>query len=154
MRKTLSVAIITKNEGANLGRTLASVNGADEVVVVDSGSADDTEPIARQAGAKFVSEEWKGYASQKNSAIARCTSDWILSLDADEEISPDLALEIRAILERDAAPSVFLLPRRNHFLGRWIKHGGFYPDPKLRLFPRGTCLFDERAVHETMRQVR
>lgn len=154
MRKTLSVAIITKNEGANLERTLASVSWADEIVVVDSGSTDDTEPIARRAGAKFFIEEWKGFAGQKNSAIAKCTFDWILSLDADEEISPELAAEIRAILEQDTAPFVFLLPRRNHFLGRWIKHGGYYPDPKLRLFPRGSCLFDKRAVHETMRQVR
>ena len=153
MRKTLSVAMITKNEGANLDRTLASVRWADEIVVVDSGSTDDTEPIARKAGAKFFIEDWKGFASQKNSAIAKCTSDWILSLDADEEISPELAAEIRAILDGEAAPSVLLLPRRNHFLGRWIKHGGYYPDLKLRLFPRGTCVFDERSVHETMRPV-
>ena len=152
MSKTLSVAIITKNEGANLGRTLASVIWADEIVVVDSGSTDDTEPIARKAGAKFFVEEWKGFARQKNSAIAKCTADWILSLDADEEISPELAAEIRSILEGDTEQAVFLLPRRNHFLGRWIKHGGYYPDRKLRLFPRGSCLFVESVVHETMRQ--
>lgn len=154
MRKTLSVAIITKNEGANLERTVASVSWADEIVVVDSGSTDDTEAIARKAGAKFFAEEWKGFASQKNSAIAKCTSDWILSLDADEEVSPELATQIRRILESDTAGNICLLNRRNHFLGRWIKHGGYYPDPKLRLFPRGSCLFDERAVHETMRPVR
>ena len=153
MSKTLSVAIITKNEGANLERTLASISWAAEIVVVDSGSTDDTEPIARKAGAKFFLEEWKGFAHQKNAAIAKCNSDWILSLDADEEISPELAAEIRSILERDTERAVFLLTRRNHFLGRWIKHGGYYPDRKLRLFPRGSCLFDESVVHETMRQV-
>ena len=154
MRKTLSVSMITNNEGANLPRTLASVSWADEIVIVDSGSTDDTESIARKAGAKFFFEEWKGFASQKNSSIAKCTSDWILSLDADEAISPELAKSIQEILERDTTGSVFLLRRRNHFLGRWIKHGGYYPDPKLRLFPRGSCMFDERAVHETMRPVR
>src|SRR5450631_2486522 len=118
MRKTLSVAMITKNEGDNLERTLASVHWADEIVVVDSGSTDNTETIARNAGAKFLAEGWKGFASQKNSAIARCTSDWILSLDADEAVSPELATEIQAILEGETAGKVFLLPRRNHFLGR------------------------------------
>src|SRR5664279_556277 len=101
MRKTLSVSLITKNEGANLERTLASVGWADEIVVVDSGSMDHTESIARKAGAKFFFEEWKGFAGQKNSSIAKCTSDWILSLDADEAISPELARSIQDILEID-----------------------------------------------------
>jgi glycosyltransferase involved in cell wall biosynthesis len=154
MRKTLSVAMITKNEEANLERTLASVSWANEIVIVDSGSTDDTETVARKAGARFFIEQWKGFAGQKNSSIAKCSSDWILSLDADEAISPELAKQIQEILEEETEGKIFFLPRRNHFLGRWIKHGGYYPDPKLRLFPRGTCLFDERAVHETMRQVR
>src|SRR5664279_1583197 len=99
MRKTLSVAMITKNEGASLGRSLGSVSWADEIVVVDSGSTDDTEPIARGVGTKFFVEKWKGFAAQKNSSIAKCSSDWILSLDADEEISPELVTEILSILE-------------------------------------------------------
>jgi glycosyltransferase involved in cell wall biosynthesis len=154
MRKTLSVSMITKNEEANLERTLASASWADEIVIVDSGSTDNTESIARKTGAKFFFEEWKGFARQKNSSIDKCTSDWVLSLDADESISPELATSIQKVLERDTTENIFLLHRRNHFLGRWIKHGGYYPDPKLRLFPRGSCTFDERAVHETMRTVR
>jgi glycosyltransferase involved in cell wall biosynthesis len=151
MTLTLSVAIITKNEEANLPRTLASVRWADEVVIVDDGSTDRTPEIAREFGAKFFSEEWKGFGAQKNSAIAKCTSDWVLSLDADEEVSPELANEIRALLASQAQCDAFFLPRRNFFLGRWMRHGGYYPDPKLRLFRRGTAQFEERAVHETIR---
>src|SRR5436309_1919293 len=93
---TLSVAIITKNEEANIRRTLESVRWADEIVVVDSGSTDRTCEIAREMGAKVFVEEWKGFAAQKNSAIEKCTGDWILSLDADEEVSEEIAQEIRS----------------------------------------------------------
>lgn len=151
MPLTLSVAIITKNEEANLARTLASVRWVDEIVIVDNGSADRTPEIAREFGAKFFSEDWKGFGAQKNSAIARCTSDWILSLDADEEVSPELGGEIRALLDGQPQHEAYFLPRRNFFLGRWIRHGGYYPDPKLRLFRRGTAHFEEREVHETIR---
>jgi len=151
MPLTLSVAMITKNEEANLRRTLASIRWADEIVIVDSGSADSTAVIARDGGARFFSEEWKGFGAQKNSAIAKCTSDWVLSLDADEEVSGALAQEIRALLAGQPQYDAYFLPRRNFFLGRWIRHGGYYPDPKLRLFRRGTAQFEERAVHETIR---
>ncbi len=153
MTLTLSVAIITKNEEANLPRTLASVRWADEIVIVDSGSSDRTPEIAREFGAKFFSEDWQGFGAQKNSAIAKCTSDWVLSLDADEEVSPELANEIRTLLAGQPQFDAFLLPRRNFFLGRWMRHGGYYPDPKLRLFRRGIAQFEERAVHETIRPV-
>jgi glycosyltransferase involved in cell wall biosynthesis len=159
----LSVAIITCNEEHKLPRTLASLAGvADEIVVVDSGSTDATLEIARAAGAKVFSEAWKGYAAQKNSAIAKCAGDWILSLDADEALSPKLA----ALLARGrewrfpsqsssrAHPGPvngFWISRKNFFLGRWIRHGGFYPDRKLRLFRRGTGQFEERLVHEVIR---
>jgi len=165
----LSVAIITCNEERNLPRTLASLAGvANEIVVVDSGSTDATLEVASAAGARTYSEPWKGYAAQKNSAIAKCTGDWILSLDADEALSPELA----SLLSRDrqglgsgrewslarqhpsgTQPPVngFWIPRRNYFLGRWIRRGGFYPDRKLRLFRRGMGQFEERPVHETMR---
>ncbi|MGB7355095.1 MAG: glycosyltransferase family 2 protein, partial [Acidobacteriaceae bacterium] len=98
MPLTLSVAIITKNEEANLARTLESVRWADEIVIVDCGSTDKTQEIARFFGAKFFVEEWKGFGAQKNSAIAKCSSDWILALDADEEVSAELAQEIRGLL--------------------------------------------------------
>src|ERR1700744_356716 len=138
MPLTLSVAIITKNEEANLARTLASVRWADEIVIVDSGSADRTEEIARSFEARFFVEPWKGFGVQKNSAIAKCTGDWVLSLDADEEVSPELAEDIRRQCidpedRRSLQHSGFEIARRNLFLQRWIRHGGFYPDRKLRL---------------------
>ncbi|HVJ07704.1 MAG TPA: glycosyltransferase family 2 protein [Acidisarcina sp.] len=150
MRKTISVAIITKNEEANLARTLESVRWADERIVVDSGSTDHTVEIARDHGAKVFLEEWKGFAGQKNSAIAKCTGELVLSLDADEEVSAELATEIQAMLSGDAPGRAYSVPRRNHFLGRWIRYGGYFPDRKLRLFPRGACVFEERTVHESM----
>jgi glycosyltransferase involved in cell wall biosynthesis len=151
MPLTLSVAIITKNEEENLPRTLASVRWADEIVIVDSGSTDRTAAIAREFGARFFVEDWKGFGAQKNAAIAKCTGDWVLSLDADEEVSPELAGEVRGLLAGEPGYEAYFLPRRNYFLGRWIRHGGYYPDPKLRLFRRGSAQFEERAVHETIR---
>lgn len=172
----LSVVIITFNEEANIGRTLASVqplvaDGKGEIIVVDSGSTDRTVEIAKSFGAKVFIEEWKGFAAQKNSAIDKATGDWILSLDADEELDTELIGEFTGNCdnkagERSAAhewcltlggaarevlkgsPVGFLVRRKNYFLGRWIQHGGFWPDPKLRLFRRGTGRFEDRAVHE------
>jgi glycosyltransferase involved in cell wall biosynthesis len=133
----LSVAIVAFNEEANLGRTLASVRWADEIVVVDSGSTDRTCDIAREYGAKVIHEPWRGYVAQKNYALELCTQDWILALDADEEVSPGLADEIRGVLSTGGKFNGYSIPRQNLFLGRWMRHGGFYPDPKLRLFRRG-----------------
>src|ERR1700755_984439 len=137
-RSTLSVAIITFNEANNLARTLASVRFADDIVVVDSGSTDGTVEIARSFGAKVFSEEWKGFALQKISAIDKCTGIWVLSLDAHEELTEELAAEIRRMLETDAGrvPQVdgYRLRLRHVFLGRWMRYGGYYPDMKLRLF--------------------
>ena len=149
----VSVVIITKNEEENIARTLESVRWAEERIVVDSGSTDRTTEIARQRGATIFEEEWKGYAAQKNSAIAKASCDWVLSLDADEQVSPDLAENIRRITSAGGSTPIngYFIARRNFFLGRWIRHGGFYPDRKLRLFRRGTGEFVERAVHETMR---
>jgi glycosyltransferase involved in cell wall biosynthesis len=151
MPLTLSVAIITKNEEANLARTLRSVAWASEIVIVDNGSTDRTEAIAREFGAQFFDELWKGFGTQKNSAIAKCTGDWVLALDADEEVGAELAQEIQALLAGNPQHAGYFLPRRNLFLGRWIRRGGYYPDSKLRLFRRGSSQFEERAVHETMR---
>ena len=148
MRKTLSVAIITRNEEANLGRTLGSVAWADEIVVVDSGSDDRTEEIARSFRSRFFLEEWKGFAAQKNSALEKCSCDWVLSLDADEVLSDELAKEIWELLENDPPFDGYALPRRNLFLGRWMRFRGFYPDPKLRLFRRGAASFEARPVHK------
>ncbi|MGB8064490.1 MAG: glycosyltransferase family 2 protein [Candidatus Sulfotelmatobacter sp.] len=174
----LSVVIITFNEEANIGRTLGSVaplvaDGKGEIIVVDSGSTDHTVEIAKSHGAKVFVEEWKGYAAQKNSAIDKATGDWILSLDADEEVDPELIREFTG--QTDPAPPSrgsprewcltmggsrevlagspvgFHIRRKNYFLGRWIHHGGFWPDQKLRLFRRGAGRFEDRAVHEDVR---
>jgi len=134
---TISVAIVAMDEEANIGRTLASVAWADEIVLVDSGSKDRTCEIARQHRARVIVEPWRGYVAQKQYAIEQCTKDWVLLLDADEEVSPGLAEEIRAAIADPNAANGYELPRKNLFLGRWMKHGGFYPDPKLRLFRRG-----------------
>jgi glycosyltransferase involved in cell wall biosynthesis len=157
-RSTLSVAIITLNEEANLLRTLESVRFADEVVVVDSGSTDRTVEIARTFGAKVFSEAWKGFALQKNSAIDKCVGTWVLSLDADEELTDELQAEVRAMLEADEqiTPQVdgYRLRLRHVFLGRWMRYGGYYPDLKLRLFRRvtstGATHFTDRPVHESI----
>jgi glycosyltransferase involved in cell wall biosynthesis len=152
----LSVAIVTLNEEANLSRTLASVAWADELIVVDSGSTDRTVEIARSFGARVIQRDWPGFAAQKNFAIAQCRGTWILSLDADEELSPQLQTQIRTMLASNPPIDAYFLSRRNLFLGRWIKRGGFYPDAKLRLFRRSaanfalTPQFEERPVHETI----
>jgi glycosyltransferase involved in cell wall biosynthesis len=153
MPKTLSVTLITRNEAANLPCTLASVRWAAEIVVVDSGSTDATLAIAREAGARVFEESWKGFAAQKNSAIAHTTGKWVLSLDADEEVSAELAEEIQALLAGEPAFSAYRIPRLNHFLGRPLRHGGYWPDPKLRLFRRGAARFADRPVHETMQMI-
>jgi glycosyltransferase involved in cell wall biosynthesis len=177
----LSVVIITHNEEANIARTLQSVqplvaDGNGEVIVVDSGSTDRTVEIAKSFSAKVFVEQWKGYAAQKNSAIDKARGDWILSLDADEELSDDLAQHLARSAGKDkspfggnvqdrlathgvdlrgnpgALPWAFSIARKNFFMGRWIRHGGFYPDRKIRLFARGGARFDEdRRVHEDVR---
>jgi glycosyltransferase involved in cell wall biosynthesis len=149
----LSVAIVTFNEEANLARTLAGVRWADQIVMVDSGSTDRTVEIARQFNATVLERPWPGFAEQKNFAIEQCTGDWILSLDADEELSSELQQEIRQILSSTPSVDAFYLKRRNLFLGRWMRHGGFYPDAKLRLFRRNPsqhAAFEPRPVHETI----
>ncbi len=197
----LSVAIVTLNEEANLARTLESVkplvaDGKGEIIVVDSGSTDRTIEIAKSFGARVFIEEWKGYSAQKNSAIDKATGDWILSLDADEELESGTSGAIYLLMSKpdgsterelqnlvlaeggdslDAVEMVmafeegtqgdlskqaediplslsgYWFPRKNFFLSRWIRHGGFWPDPKLRLFRRGYGRFEERAVHETLK---
>jgi glycosyltransferase involved in cell wall biosynthesis len=147
-RASLSVAIITLNEEANLPRTLASVAWANEIVIIDSGSTDDTRAIAQSYGARFITEPWRGFAAQKNFAISLCTSEWVLSLDADEVVSPELAASLQEAIAASPPHTAYAVRRRNFFLGRWMRHGGYYPDAKLRLFPRGEGTFQETPVHE------
>ena len=151
---TLSVCIITYNEEANIGRTLESVKSiADEIIVVDSRSTDSTVALAQSFGAKVFVEEWKGFAPQKNSALAKASCDWVLSLDADEEVSPELADSIRALLHSSAPPPLhgYRMARRNLYMNRWIRRSGYYPDRKLRLIKRGVAQFELRAVHEDLK---
>ena len=147
---TLSVVVITLNEEAHIGRLLESTRLADEHVVLDCGSTDRTLEIARAFGARTFTENWKGYAAQKNSAIEKTTGDWVLSLDADEAAEPELMEEIRHVLDHNPTVDGYYMPRKNYFLGRWIRHGGFYPDRKLRLFRRGRGRFGDRPVHEVV----
>src|SRR6266404_6059539 len=145
---TLSVAIVFMHEEPNISRTLASVRWADEIVLVDSGSKDRTCEIAREYGARVTVERWRGYVAQKNYAVDLCTKDWVLLLDADEEVSPGLAEEIRVVLADPEALNGYWLPRKNLFLGRWMRRGGFYPDPKLRLFRNGIGFVTGHDPHD------
>jgi glycosyltransferase involved in cell wall biosynthesis len=152
----ISATIVTLNEERNIARAIRSLGCADEIIVVDSGSTDRTCAIARELGACVVEEPWRGYAAQKNFAANCAAYDWILSLDADEELTHELQFEMQNLLMSKPTADAYFLKRRNLFLGRWIKHGGFYPDPKLRLFRRAaanfvrTPQFEERPVHETI----
>lgn len=145
----LSVVVITCNEEERLRRCLTSTAWADEIVVVDSGSDDKTVEIAREFTDHVVVRAWDGFARQKNAAIERARGEWILSLDADEEVTAELADEIRRVI---AAPSAdgYALPRRNIFWGQWMRHGLLYPDWQVRLFRRGRGRFVERSVHESV----
>jgi len=154
---TLSVVVITCNEEENLPRTLASVEElvrdlGGEIIVVDSGSTDRTVEIAKSFGAKVFVEEWKGFAAQKNSAIEKASGDYILSLDADEELEPSGGEFIRLLFGQLRAKLFdtpgFWFSRKNMFLGRWIRHGGYWPDKKVRLIRRGQGRFEDRPVHE------
>jgi glycosyltransferase involved in cell wall biosynthesis len=153
---TLSIVLITHNEEANLPHTLESVmplvgDGRGEIIVVDSGSTDRTLEIARSFGAKTFFESWKGFAAQKNSAIDKASGDWVLQLDADEALEAELASEIEGALKSDPHVRGYWIPRKNFFLGRWIRHGGFYPDPKLRLIRGGAGRFEEYGAHPTIK---
>jgi glycosyltransferase involved in cell wall biosynthesis len=151
----ISVCIVAFNEEANITRTLQSVQGiADEIILVDSHSTDRTVEHAKAIGAKVYIEDWKGFAAQKNSANAKATCDWILSLDADEEVSPELVASIQELRKPDQPEPTFdgfFMARRNLYMGRWIKHGGYYPDRKLRLIRRALAKFELREVHEDMK---
>jgi len=143
----LSVAIITRNAASQLERCLASVAFAEEVVVVDSGSTDDTVELAARHGARVIRKEWLGFGAQKQFAVDAASHEWVLCVDADESLSPELR---DAIVRELRAPRglVYAIPRRNRFLGRWLKHGEGYPDWNVRLFHREHARWGSEAVHE------
>lgn len=146
----ISVAIVAMNEAENISRTLASVTWANEIILVDSGSTDNTVEIARSFGARVYQESWKGYGGQVNSALDKCSGQWILNLDADEEVTPALAAEIQALLQGSPQYNGYTVPRLNQIFGRWMRHGGLYPDRKLRLFRNGTArLAEDTEPHAT-----
>jgi len=144
----LSVVVITRNEEQNINRCLKSVNWADEIILVDSGSTDRTLEIAKEYGAKVYSLQWRGYGCAKQEGVRRASGKWVLSIDADEVVSPELAEEIKGIMHNSANCSGFYIPRKTNFLGRWIHHCGWYPDLVLRLFLKAKGNFDEAVVHE------
>lgn len=149
----ISVTIITLNEEANLPRTLSSLKWADEVVVVDSGSTDRTVEIAKQFGARTLHNSWPGYGQQKNFAQRQTTHDWILNVDADEVVTPELAQEIRRTIENGSSPGHphgYEMPRKTFYLGRWIKHGGWYPNYLVRLCDKRYAAWTEPSVHEAL----
>lgn len=146
-RPTLSVILITKNEAELVGQCLESVKWADEIVVVDSGSTDATVEICRRYTDKVVVTDWPGFGPQKNRALDLATGDWVLSLDADEEVTPGLAQEILQTLQAPAAQG-YTLSRLSSYCGRFMRHSGWWPDPVLRLFQRDAGRFTDARVHE------
>ena len=147
----LSVVIITKNEEKNIGRCLQSVQSiADEVIVVDSFSTDGTESICKKYGARFVQHEWMGYIDTKNYANSLANNDLIFSIDADEAVSEELCQSIQAIKNADVTGTVFSMNRRMNYCGKWILHGGWYPDEKVRIFDRKCVKWQGKKVHETL----
>lgn len=149
----ISVTIITLNEAKNLPRAIASVSWANEVLVVDCGSTDGTVEIARQLGAKVIQNPWPGYGQQKNFAQNHAAHDWILNIDADEEVSPELAQQISENVANAEKSNVygFYFPRKTFYLGRWIRHGGWYPNYLVRLAHKKHASWTEPAVHEELK---
>jgi glycosyltransferase involved in cell wall biosynthesis len=150
MRERISVAIITLNEERNIRACLESVKWAEEIVVCDSGSTDQTLAIAAEYGVRTFRDDWRGFAGHKNLAVERCSCPWILVLDADERVTFALQREIQGVLGDPGARDGYLIPRRSYFLGRWIRGCGWYPDESVRLFRRGRGRFADRAVHEAV----
>ena len=145
----LSVTVITRDEATNIAAALASVKWAGEIIVVDSGSRDATVDIARQFTERVVAHQWNGYVDQKNYAASLATHDWILSLDADERVTPALAEEVRAVLIEPTRQG-YRIPRVTWHLGRWIRSTDWYPDYQLRLYNRQTAQWTGRYVHEAV----
>jgi glycosyltransferase involved in cell wall biosynthesis len=147
----LTATVITLNESANIRAALESVSWADEIIVVDSESTDDTVAIARGFTDKVIVRPWPGYIAQKNFAAEQAANDWILSLDADERISPALAEEIRALVREPSGAAGYRMPRVTFHLGRWIRSTDWYPDYQLRLYDRRRARWAGRYVHESVK---
>jgi glycosyltransferase involved in cell wall biosynthesis len=145
----ISVYIIAYNEAEKVAATIESAHWADEIVLVDSHSTDGTQEIATRLGACVVQVDFKGFGDLRNQAIAACSHEWIFSLDADERCTPKAAEEIRATVNNPAALDAYWMPRRNYFMGRWIRHSGWYPNYRQpQLFRKGAMSYELKAVHE------
>ncbi|GAB4216536.1 MAG: glycosyltransferase family 2 protein [Rhodoferax sp.] len=145
----ISVYIIAFNEAEKLAATLQSAQWADEVIVVDSHSTDGTPELAQSLGARVVQVDFKGFGDLRNQALQACRHEWIFSLDADERCTPEVAAEIRAIMADPQSLDVYRVPRRNWFMGRWIRHSGWYPNFRQpQLFRKGCLRYDLKPVHE------
>lgn len=146
----ISATVIARDEEASIGACLASLDWADEVLVLDSGSTDRTVEICRAAGAQVEVTDWPGFGAQKNRAIDRASGDWVLSIDADERVPPALARAIRAAVADPGTNVAFRMPRASSYLGRRMRHSGWWPDHVTRLFRRGHARFSDDPVHERL----
>ncbi len=145
----LSVVLMVKNEEANLPRALASVGFADEIIVADTDSTDNTVEIAEKAGATIINLEWKGFGPTKGEALSQAKGRWILSLDADEEVTPELAAQLGKVANGgEGGPVAYRLTRQANFLGRWIRHSGWFPDHVVRFYRNGHARVTDDPVHE------
>src|SRR5215467_4285808 len=148
----ISAVIITFNEAENISEACDSVSWADEILVVDSESTDETRELAARCGAKVIVNPWPGFAPQKQFATEAAANNWVFSLDADERVSPELRASILSLSEADEAALAdgYKVARRAFYLGRWIRGGGWYPDYQLRLFNRRRGRWGDRVIHESV----
>ena len=144
----LSVTIIARDEGDRIGDAIRSVSFADEVLVLDSGSTDDTVAVARALGARVESTDWPGHVAQKNRAVARASHDWILSIDADERVGPELGAAVQAVVAAGTGAAGFSVSRLSTYLGAELRHGTWYPDRRVRLFDRRRGRWAGRDPHD------
>ena len=147
----VSATLITYNEEKNVAQALKSLSWADEILVVDSGSSDATVEICRSFNSTVIHRDWTGYVDQKNFAAEKARNDWIFSLDADERVSPELTREIQELNRSGFSSPGYKIPRVAFFMGRWIRHGSWYPDYQLRLFNRRAGRWEGGHVHESVR---
>lgn len=145
----ISVYIIAYNEAEKIEAAVSSVLWADEIIVIDSHSTDDTVLLAESLGARIVQVDFQGFGDLRNQAMAACSHEWIFSLDSDERCTPEAKAEILSIIHGDKSAEAYYVPRRNFFMGQWISHSGFYPDYRQpQLFKKGALVFSQDMVHE------
>ena len=150
MKQTISAAVICKNEERDIEACLESVSWCDEIVVVDSGSSDKTVELAQKHTDRVLHNDWPGYVAQKNFALEKTTGEWVLCLDADERCTPELRKALESAWNDEKLPSGFEVRRHTRYLDRWINHGGWYPDWKLRVVKRGEARWEGVDPHDKL----